>query len=384
MAPQKIRLTKRSVEALKPLPSGSYVAWDTDARCFGVRVLASGTKTFVFQKHGRGALRIGRCDAITPDQARDTARKMLAKVERGEALPSRRTAAKAPLPNVPQTLRELWAWHQREIQPGLRPKSVASYSSLWRCHLAPMAGKLLTDFNRAMIEEWHRERSRVAGKIAANHAAVLLKLLLSFAERNSWLASNPARGIRKNKEHSRERFLAGPELARVLAILRASDLVVDKALEFLLLTGCRRGELLAMSWWDVDLEAGTWRKRAVTTKGGREQWLPLNPEAIELLSRLPRTNVLVFGLDRHGDQLHRRWCVVREEAGVPDVVLHDLRRSHATLLLAAGVDLVHVAKLLGHASTVITERYARAQEQSLREATKKVGAALSTVVAFRK
>jgi hypothetical protein len=249
MATRKIRLTKRSVEALKPQASGSFIVWYTDARGFGVRVLSSGTRTYVFQTHGRGALRIGRCDAITPDQAREAARKMLAKAELGEALPSRRNKPAKPDPegeSAPQTLGGLWAWHQREVQPGLRPLTSATYHSLWRQHLVPMAGKRLVDFDRPMIESWHRERSRVAGKVAGNHGAILLKLLLGHAERNSWLAINPARGVRKNREYARERFLTGPELARVLAILQASGLVVDQALLFMLLTGCRRGELLTI------------------------------------------------------------------------------------------------------------------------------------------
>jgi integrase len=122
----------------------------------------------------------------------------------------------------------------------------------------------------------------------------------------------------------------------------------------------------------------------VTTKSGRDQRLPLNPEAIDLLRRLPRTSVLVFGLDRHGNSLQRRWAEARKLAKVEDVTLHDLRRSHATLLLAAGVDLTHISRLLGHSSTAITERYARAQEQSLREATEKVGTVLGNVLAFKK
>jgi hypothetical protein len=162
MASRKLRLTKRSVEALKPPAKGSYIAWDTDCRSFGCRVLASGTKTFIFQPHGRGALRIGRADAIAPDEARDRARKMLAKVELGQTLPSRRTKpTKSPeSESAPTTLGQLWQRYSSTSLLLRQPKTQQSYRSIWRCHLELMAAKRLADISEALVEDLHGEITR--------------------------------------------------------------------------------------------------------------------------------------------------------------------------------------------------------------------------------
>ena len=165
---------------------------------------------------------------------------LLAKARLGELPEPGAQGRSRPAPRPSATRRrlaELWAWHVREIQPGLSPKSRQSYGSLYKLHLAPMGSKKLVEFNnsfsRPMIESWHRERTRATttnkgrkrgGPYAANHAAVLLKLLLTFAERNGWIASNPARGIRRNKEQARENYLSADAMESVLAILRAGRL----------------------------------------------------------------------------------------------------------------------------------------------------------------
>jgi integrase len=379
----RLKLTKRSVEALKPPADDSYIAWDTEAHLYGVRVASSGRKTYGFQPPGRGFLGLGHHGVITPEQGRARARELLAKATLGEAIPSRRNKPKVMAGDTgPQTLLGLWQWHERNIQPDLSVKTLVAYRSLWRCHLARLASKPLAEITAPLVQDWHRSVSRAAGKTAGNRALVLLKLLLGYAEREHKLAGNAARGVRRNKTHDRDRVLEPAELERVLEILHPSEALVDKALLFLLLTGSRRGEVQLMRWADVDLEGGTWKKPAETVKTNRAQLLPLNSAALELLRGLPRgtPSASVFELDRHGNALHRRWAVLRKQAGVLDARIHDLRRTCATVLLAAGVDLVHVSGLLGHSQLSTTQIYARVRQEQLRAASEK-GAA---VLAFRR
>jgi integrase len=397
MATRKIRLTKRSVEALKPQAGGSYIRWDSDCRSFGCRVLSSGTKTYIFQPHGRGALRIGRADAITPDQARDAARRMLAKHDLGEALPSRRNkpAKAAEGESAPQTLGELWERYAATKLLLRRPETQTTYRSIWRCHLESMAGKKLPDFSEGLVEDLHGEitRERVSngksvrgGPVAANSACTLLRTLLGMAERRNWIAVNPARRFTKNKVEPVQNDMTEAELARVVEILQNSGKPVDLCLLFMIATGARRGETLAMCWRDLDMTAGTWIKARRTTKGGRTQRLSLSDEALELLRALPRglPGATVFGLNHWGNAVDRRWGAVRRAVGIPNVRPHDLRHAYAMACVRQGVHLTVIRDLLGHASVSQTERYARADDEQQRAAVKKVGAVLGNVLAFKK
>jgi integrase len=91
--------------------------------------------------------------------------------------------------------------------------------------------------------------------------------MFSLAVRWGWRADNPCKGVERNPEHKRTRYLSGPELARLSAALaELPDQQAANAIRLLLLTGARRGELLAAKWADIDLEAGVWTKPGATTK----------------------------------------------------------------------------------------------------------------------
>ena len=386
MASRKTKLTKRLVESL---PAAPAVLWDTELPGFALRVSETGTKTYFVQRRdasGRQVkVKIGRHDILGTERARTAAQQVLAQLTLG-TLPERERKAKAESKDgdAPQTLGELWQRFAEKRLALRRPSSARTYRSLWRCHLAPMASKRLADITPALVNDLHGEITIDVGPFAANHACVLLKVLLAMAELRGWVAHNAARGFAKNAERGRERYLTTKELERVLGILHRDGGVIDRAMEFLILTGCRRGEVISMAWADVDLSEGVWVKPRRSVKSDRVHRLPLSPEAIELLGSVPRVAPLVFNLDPHGNALHRRWAVVRREAKVADVRLHDLRHLHAKMLVDAGTPLAVIRDLLGHSSVQMTERYAHVDDRQTRAATAHVGKALSNVVAFRK
>ena len=100
------------------------------------------------------------------------------------------------------------------------------------------------------------------------------------------LALNPAVGITAHPEAHRERYPQNGELERLVAALQRRGDRPGQFLLFLLLSGARRGEALALRWSDVDLEAGVWTKPAEVTKQRKSHRLPLNPQAVELLREL--------------------------------------------------------------------------------------------------
>ena len=130
------------------------------------------------------------------------------------------------------------------------------------------------------------------------------------------------------------------------------------ALRLLMLTGCRRKEILTLRWEDVDLEAGELRLRDAKT-GARQ--VALSPSARKLLSELPRKEGNPWVITGQGggkrlSNLNAPWLVVRKRAGLEDVRIHDLRHSFASRALALGESLTMIGKLLGHRQVQTTAR----------------------------
>ena len=196
---------------------------------------------------------------------------------------------------------------------------------------------------------------------------------------------NPCRFVKKYKDRSCERFLSEQEFRRlgsVLSELEAAGKVSASAVaafHLLMLTGCRRNEILTLRWEDVDLDAGELRLRDAKT-GARS--VALSPAARKVLTTLPRLpdNPWVIAGPRPGrrlSNLNGRWLVVRARAGLEDVRIHDLRHSFASRALALGESLTMIGKLLGHRKVQTTARYAHLARESVKTSAARVAESLA-------
>ena len=151
------------------------------------------------------------------------------------------------------------------------------------------------------------------------------------------------------------------------------------AIRLLMLTGCRRNEILTLRWQDVDLEHDELRLRDAKT-GARA--VPLSPAARQVLTALPRQpgNPWVITGRAPGSRLgnlNASWGVVRKKAGLDDVRVHDLRHSFASRTLSLGESLPMIGKLLGHTKIETTARYAHLARDSVKTAGERVAVSLS-------
>jgi integrase len=142
----------------------------------------------------------------------------------------------------------------------------------------------------------------------------------------------------------------------------------------LMLTGCRRNEILTLRWEHVDLEHNELRLRDSKT-GPRA--VPLSPTVRQVLTASPRQidNPWVFPGREPGTRiasLNASWLLVRKEAGLEDVRIHDLRHSFASRALALGESLPMIGKLLGHRQVQTTARYAHLARQSVKAAARRI------------
>ena len=191
--------------------------------------------------------------------------------------------------------------------------------------------------------------------------------------------SNPCRGIRRYRRKGRERFLSDDEIRRLAATLsthtRRQPLQVA-AVRLLLLTGCRRGEILMLRWSDYR-EGHLFLRDSKT--GPRTVWL--SQPARNVLDALERTSRWVFPAPRtggphHGTWLERFWIEIRAEADLRDARLHDLRHTHASIALRQGETVLAIGRLLGHRSPETTLKYTHLADAMVRDAAETVGAVL--------
>ena len=182
--------------------------------------------------------------------------------------------------------------------------------------------------------------------------------IFNLAELWGWRGDkgNPCRHVRKYKEEKRERFLSDEEFRRLGEIVNEMEVRGSvtaweaAAIRLLMLTGCRKNEIVKLKWKDVDIDTGEIRIPDGKT-GAR--LVPLSPAAAEVLSGLPRKDkrpwvILGTRSGRHLGDLQPAWERIRERAGLDDVRIHDLRHSFASRALALGESLPMIGKLLGH------------------------------------
>jgi integrase len=238
------------------------------------------------------------------------------------------------------------------------------------------AGKTRADFKTG------RSRSRVivrGGKGAATRTVGLLGGIFSFAQRQGIRADNPCRGVRRYPDKASERFLSPAEIANLGAVLSKVELQGANSsavniIRLLAMTGARRNEIAGLRWDEVDLDRACLRLK--DSKTGAKV-IQLGAAPILLLSGLKPTNSSTYVFPAtsgtsHFQGIKRVWQAVRKEAGFPDLRLHDLRHSFASIGLASGDTLSLIGALLGHSNARTTGRYAHLADDPKKNAANRI------------
>jgi len=323
---------------------------------------------------------IGDATIWRTTDARDKARELRREIEDGgDPLGDIEAEREAP------TIADLIERFRAEHLPKKRPRTALEYGYLLKLHIAPHFGQhaKVADVRFEDIDALHRKITKTGSTYAANRCIAVLSKMFSLAIRWHMRETNPVKGIEKNREYHRRRYLSGDELVRLTkALSKHPDKAAADAIRLLLLTGARRGEVLLMRWEDV--EDGTWSKPPSSTKQREHHQVPLSAPAQELLSDIrkrqrPRAP-FVFpgdGATGHRVELKKDWAQITKAAGIDGLRIHDLRHSYASQLVSGGASLPLIGALLGHSNPITTARYAHLFRDPLRAATEKVGAVIS-------
>ena len=376
---ERMRLSDAAVARHRPRER-EYTVWDTRIAGLGVRVRPSGGRSWIFlRKTGGGTRRIflGQAELKTVEEVRRECHALAAELG-SEDKPDKIRHA------VP-SFRDFVAGTWKEAHcDRYKPSTQRGVRSILAGQLLPAFGsKPLDRISPTQVRRWFDIYSRTAPG-GANRALDLLRQIMNVAVACSHIDTNPARGVKRNRRAALTRFLSREEIARLHRVLdrqtRKSSRQQADIIRLLLLTGCRKGEILRLRWSAVQDDILV---LADSKTGPRT--VPLNTQARRILERQPRgPSSFVFPSPRdlarpRGPNLPL-WYPVRREAGIEDVRLHDLRHTHASHAIMNGVPVPVVSRLLGHSNVSMTLRYAHLGDREIEAAAERVGQSIGAIM----
>jgi integrase len=373
------RLTDAIVKRLPAPASGNRIHYDADAKGFGCRVTAAGSRAFILTYRTRAGRQRRYTIGAFPDwqttAAREEARRLKRLIDQGSD-PLADIEAERGAATVDDLIRRFAEEHVSRK----RPRTQRDYLRMIELHVRPALGRMkVAVVTWDNIDALHRRVTRSGSPYAANRCVALLSKLFSLAIRWRMRADNPCKGVERNIETPRKRYPSAGELRRLTAALADhADQQAADIFRLLLLTGCRCGEALAARWDDIKLTAGTWTKPGSTTKQKTDHVSPLSAPARELLSKLRRrtNSPWVFPADSatgHRVAVQKNWLALCRAAKITGLRIHDLRHGFASQLASTGASLPLIGSLLGHANPSTTARYAHLYDDAEREAVERVG-----------
>jgi integrase len=375
------RLTDQVVRQLPPPATGNRITYDSDVPGFGCRVTAQGARSFVlnYRRKADGVERrytIGSWPAWKTATAREEAKRLRRAVD-GGADPVGEAQAMREAPTVNDLAERFLAEHVARR----RPSTDLAYRIVLRKYIQPEIGrKKVAAVEFEDIERLHAKVSK-STPVQANRVLAVVAKMFVLAVKWKLRPANPAKGITRNREHQRRRYLRPDELVRLTkALAEDRNQEIADVLRLLLLTGARRNEVLEARWEQFDLKAGIWNKPHSATKQAREHSVPLSAPARELLHRRyeQQRSDMPWVFPGRGDKPRRdmsyTWKRICKRAGIYGLRIHDLRHSYASHLVNAGFSLPVIGQLLGHSQIATTARYSHLYDDVQRHATERVGA----------
>jgi integrase len=378
-----VNLTARTIASLKPPPPKQQIDyWDDSLPGFGVRVSYRGTKTWVVMYRYNGRLRrhsFGKVAEMDLADARALAKRKLTSVDDGHDPAAEKTASR-----IGQTFAELadeylerhakpfkksWRHDEQMIKQALLPR--------WK-HVKPV------DISRGDVRALIESIVDRGAPIHANRMLALIRKIFNFAIGRDWIEANPCNQLKSMaKEFSRDRVLTDDEIRRVWSALEAEEPPIRAAFRLRLMTAQRGGEVMQMKWEDLDLPNGWWSMPADRVKNGKSHRVFLTPDATRILTDLrawqaQRIIEINVGRTKKHEELKTMsaWVFPSPRADEPVTWInkageriqaaskvefrpHDLRRTAASLMTAAGTPRDVVKKILNHADRDITAVYDR-------------------------
>jgi integrase len=377
---ERRRLTDAAIARLRPRER-EYTVWDSAVPGLGVRVRPAGGKSYVLLRQSSGASRRVSLGPVLSKDIGEVRRECLARLATGE--PGDAGNRKQDVPLFRDFVEGPWKEAHFDRYKLSTRKSVGIVLS--RSVLPAFGSKPLDRITPAQVRRWFDVYSRTAPG-GANRTLDTFRQIMNYAIACGHIETNPTRGVARNRRTPLTRFLSREEVGRLHGMLdehatrggecrKQADII-----RLLLLTGCRKGEIVQLHWSEVRGDA---LMLADSKTGPRK--VPLNSQARCILDRQPRGDDGFVFPSPHDPSRPlcnglRLWYRVRKEAGIDDVRLHDLRHTHASHAVMNGVPVPLVSRLLGHSNVRMTLRYAHLGDRDIEAAAERVGQSIEAIM----
>jgi len=351
MINQKYNFTKSLIENL-PVPDKRTSYFDLKVRGLYLDITTNGVKTFYVRRKTNGRsdkLFIGRFPDVSVEQTRARAMSFHADLAAGHNQAEEKRAL-----NSEMTFGNLFDLYLERHM--LKSRKTAEYTKqafgLWFPH---WKDRKLSAISRESVESLHAQFAKQRGTYTANRALQLISAMFNKGILwKMWKQDNPARGITKFTELARERVLREDEIGKFFSCLdqEPRDQFYDFVM-MLILTGQRKGNVLAMRWQDIDLIGKTWTIPGEVMKNGQSLTIALTDKEIAILElrQIKRINDFVFhskGKKGHYIEPKVRWRALLRKAEIKDFRIHDLRRTLATYMANSGANVAVIQSALNH------------------------------------
>lgn len=383
----KVHLTQRMLDRFTST-QGKVRLFDTELPGFLCEVSTAGRKSFHIvtqDEFGRQRQKkVADFPAVSVKSAREQAAALLQAVRSDGAAVLDAGRERRACPTLAEFVRERYLPHVKTTK-----RSWHTDESILRNHLLPALGtRRLAEITLDDMQCFYRaDLARGAARGSANRRIILMRYLFNLAIKwgTPGVTHNPAREVELvDPQNTRERFLCSEEMVRLQEAVESSP---NKLLRFivpaLLLTGLRKREVLDARWEHIDFEARTWF--VPHTKSGKPRTVQLSDALVALLRSVPRRDEgeagaeagaqWVFASPKTGKpfvSIFYAWDTARKKAGLPEVRMHDLRHTFASLLINSSYELYDVMSALGHTQMRTTMRYAHLSRERKRAAVEAV------------
>lgn len=372
------RLAKIGIEATIPQrrERARSTQWLSELPGFGVRTYASGRQVYIVQTRMAGRLRtVTLCNVrlLSRTKARDVARRILLRAQDGQS-PADDRARIRKVPTYDSFLQTYW----ERVAPTWKASTLVSQNTYRRRYLSRAFWRRAIDkITRAEVAAWFADVGKRGGHGAANRSLEILRA--AFYKAEEWgmreSSTNPASGIARCPQMRFARHLREEELAKLGTALhgeKADYPLHVAALQLLLLTGCRHGEIARLLWSEV---VGSRLKLTDSKTGPRTVWL--GPVAQAILKAQPREGgqAYVFWDEKRERRVYLGgyWAAFCKRSGFEGLRIHDLRHSFASHAAGMSETIHMIGQLLGHQSIKSTGRYAQLDDRQVHAAAEQVG-----------
>lgn len=375
MTTKKIKITNSSVEKLALTKAGQEIYWDTELKCFGVKV-GTASKSYFVQRRVNNRTRqvkIARTHEMNADMARQEAKNLLVDMGKGTDPVKERRAASVRGRTFREAFDEFRAVRVGKLSPG----TIRGYDDFLKNHLSDWERKPLTDIDSVMVCDRHKRMCKEGKAGAADNCMRLVSAVFNYAMIDNHALQNPVVVLKLKKlwgEKTRRDNWLRPHQLRpwYKAVRNLSNQTIKDYLLFLLYSGLRKNEGLKLRWKNIFVKDKSFLVE--DTKNRIPLYLPLSQPLLDIIKRRRKTrgnSPYVFdGSGKAGHMIEpgRGVEAVSKESKV-DFILQDLRRTFITYTERQDISQYALKRLVNHKMDKgdVTSGYIGADVERLRK-----------------